>query len=196
MKSFAKIVALGAALAASSSLALADQISVAGNNVTYNNTTEQIFFCQAGTAGCTYVAGLGTGIFSPVSDGTVSFTTTTLNYGFTGPYTVPVFSISNNGVTDTFYAQSAVNNSADGFLDVTGFGFYTDSALPGQDIAGMLRISTQEGDVTTNVSFAATGTTSTTAVTPEPNSLLLMGTGLIGAAGLLFMRRRAAGQII
>lgn len=64
-------------------------------------------------------------------------------------------------------------------LDVTGDGFYTETGFP--QLPGSFTFTTQAVDAsgTNEVTFSATGFE-----TPEPSSLLLLGTGILGVAGI------------
>ena len=75
----------------------------------------------------------------------------------------------------------AITATGTGMVPETGY-----SPTPGTFILQSSNSGTTSLDIT--------GTA--TAVTPEPNSLVLMGTGLLAAAGMLFMRRRNADNLI
>ena len=186
MKFIAKVLCIGALLTAATLIAKADplnQISFAGNNV-IDQTTGSVHFTDAnGVASGNAYTGVATGIFAPFGGGAATFHD--FNYLSTNvPFTLisdaaaglsAIFS-----VTNLTYVMDPVFG-----LAIAGSGQYVVSNGTTIDDGTFLFTTQNSGG---NVTFSDTNSI---AVTPEPNSLMLLGTGLVSAAGMLVRRRRA-----
>ena len=188
-------VALATLLAFTPSLSHADQISVAGGD---SYTATDIDFTGP------FIATGGTGVFAPLNGGSVNFPTPVLPYAAQGPVpTTAVFTLTGGGVTDTFYVDSVTSTTvnyatvagAQSAVLIDATGYYTGTNFTGQDL-GSFVITTQgessSGSLSDQVTFSATGST---AVTPEPASLILMASGLLIGAAVLIHNRRETSEI-
>ena len=185
MTKFLKTLSLGAVVLASASIASATPIAsgsaiVVGGTDSFTSTSIQFTPAIGLVTGAT--SNLSTFVYSPA---------TLQSFNFAAADGVTVFSSTNYlAQTVTFTINNILSvipgsTSTGPTIAVAGTGTLNETGFDPTNATFNLTSST---DLITGFSIES----SSTAVTPEPNSLMLLGTGLVSAAGMLVRRRRVA----
>jgi hypothetical protein len=205
MKNFGKLALLGAALAVSATSAFATPPVVTGavgisapdtftlTTITFTGAGIVTAVSPAGTtiADDVHVGNAATmGNLVGIAPGSLADSGVQLFLTPTGSSNDVIFTIG--GIintqcinTITLLAAGATCGGANTELSVSGLGSFS-------EVDGGVTLTPSAGtfDITTTSSGTTTVTLDSTTVSPEPSSLMLLGTGLLGGAGMLMRRRR------
>jgi hypothetical protein len=198
MKNFSKLALLGAALAFTASSAFATPVTYSTSGVFSASSSDVVTFGNIlGNSTTLTFAGISsTTIDAPsnVSFGTVNVATTGSGASGSGSFTLTIDqtvpSVGSGSLVGTL-TGSFSENSSTGYLDFSnlilqiGTGQSQVTYTLQQPVGGYELVPPNDNNGNTTIQGNITPA-------PEPSSLMLLGTGLLGAAGMLFRRRLTA----
>jgi hypothetical protein len=196
MNNLRNLALLGAVLAASASSALATPVTYSTvGTFSSSGTNVATFGSGANTLTLTYIGPQNASVNTPTNATAGEFITTVTGSGasLSGTFNLTVDQTGPTAASGTFLdllSGAISSNSSSGLVQFSnltlnlGTSIYTLQQPP----AGYFLVPPQSASGDTTVQMTITSAMSA----PEPASLILLGTGMLGASALFFRRRRLA----